>query len=130
MTIQSNKQFKLFDWSNIYYRLFVLSFARNAKGDHWAFFSNYYVLEVKIKYFNIPTDRKSFFDLPIKIKEEAYKKIIKMSRNNDYATGNFLDFASLKENYRLFAIDFSKQTKLKYSQQLNFIDLSDTTMEQ
>ena len=36
-----------------------------------------------------------------------------MSRNNDYTTGNFLDFAYFKENYRLIAIDLSKQTKLK-----------------
>ena len=44
-----------------------------------------------------------------------------MSRNNDYATGNLLDFAYFKGNYRLIAIDLSKQTKLKYPQQINFI---------
>ena len=44
-----------------------------------------------------------------------------MSRNNDYTTGNLLDFAYFKENYRLIAIDFSQQTKLKDSQQINFI---------
>ena len=33
-----------------------------------------------------------------------------MSRNNDYTSGNLLDFAYLKENYRLLAIDLSKQT--------------------
>ena len=35
-----------------------------------------------------------------------------MSKNIDYATGNLLDFAYFKENYRLIAIDLSKQTKL------------------
>ena len=55
---------------------------------------------------------KSFFDLPIKNEEEAYEKIIDMS-NNDYTTGNLLDFAYYKENYRLIAIDLSKQNKLK-----------------
>ena len=54
--------------------------------------------------------------------EEAYEKIIEMSRNNDYTTGNLLDFAYFKENYRLIAIDLSKQTKLKDPQQINFID--------
>ena len=49
------------------------------------------------------------------------KKIIEMSRNNDYTTGNLLDFAYFKENYRLVAIDLSKQTKLKDPQQINFI---------
>ena len=44
-----------------------------------------------------------------------------MSRNNDYATGSLFDFAYFKENYRLIAIDLSKQTKLKDPQQINFI---------
>ena len=44
-----------------------------------------------------------------------------MSRNNDYTTGNFLDFAGFKENYRLIAVDLSKQTKLKDPQKINFI---------
>ena len=44
-----------------------------------------------------------------------------MSNNNDYATGDLLDFAYFKENYRLIAFDFSKQTKLKDPQQINFV---------
>ena len=44
-----------------------------------------------------------------------------MSRNNDYTAGNLLEFAYFKENYRLIATDLSKQTKLKYPQQINFI---------
>ena len=44
-----------------------------------------------------------------------------MSNNNDYTTGNLLDFAYFKESYRLMAIDLSKQTKLKDPQQINFI---------
>ena len=63
---------------------------------------------------------KSFFDLPVKHKKEAYEKIIEMSNNNDYTTGNLLDFASFKENYILIATDLSK-TKLKDLQQINFI---------
>ena len=66
-------------------------------------------------------DGKSFFDLSIKNEEEAYEKIIEMSNNNDYTTGNLLDFAYFKENYKLIAIDLSKQTKLKDPQQINFI---------
>ena len=44
-----------------------------------------------------------------------------MSSNNDYTTGNLLDFAYFKQNYNLIAIDSSKQTKLKDPQQINFI---------
>ena len=41
--------------------------------------------------------------------------------NNNYTTGNFLDFAYNKENYKLIVIDLSKQTKIKDPQQTNFI---------
>ena len=57
--------------------------------------------------------RKTFFDLSINNEEEAYKKIIEMSNNNDYTTGNLLDFAYYKKNYNSIEIDLSKQTKLK-----------------
>ena len=43
-----------------------------------------------------------------------------MSNNNDYTTGNLLDF-TLKKNYKLIAIDLSKQTKLKDPQPISFI---------
>ena len=62
-------------------------------------------------------DGKSFFDLPVK-NEEAYEKIIEMSRSNDNASGNLLDFTHFKENYRLNAIDLSQQSKLKDPQQI------------
>ena len=44
-----------------------------------------------------------------------------MSNNDDYTTGNLLDFAYFKTHYKLIAIDLSKQTKLKDPQQINFI---------
>ena len=102
-------------------RLFVLSFARNNAGDKRVSFSHYYAPNIEIKDFNVLIDGKSFFDLPVKNEEEAYEKIIEMSNNNDYTTGNLLDFAYFKENYKLIAIDLSKQTKLKDPQQINFI---------
>ena len=101
--------------------MFVLSFKRNVEGDRRYFFSYYYVPNVEIKDFNVLIDGKSLLDLPVKNEEEAYEKIIEMSRNNDYTTGNLLDFGYFKENYKLIAIDLSKQTKLKDPQQINFI---------
>ena len=105
--------------------LFVLSFERieenNVKKDHRDFFSHYYVPNVEIKDFNVFFEGKSFFDLPVNNEEETYEKIIDMSKNNDYTTGNLLYFAYFKENYRLIAIDLSKQTKLEDPQQINFI---------
>ena len=94
-------------------RLFVLSFSRNNNTDNRDSFSNYYVPNVEIKDFNVLIDRKSFFDLPLKNEEETYEKIIDMSNNNDYATGNLLYFVYFKKIFKLIANDLSKQTKLK-----------------
>ena len=60
-------------------------------------------------------------DLPIKNEEKAYEKIIEMSNHTDYTTGNLLDFAYLKKNYKLITTDLIKQTKLKDPQQISFI---------
>ena len=103
-------------------RLFVLSFPRNNNTDSRYSFSNYYVPKVKINDFNVLIDGKSFFDLPVKKEEEAYEKIMDMSNNNDYTTSNLLDYAYFKKQYKLIAIDLSKQTELKDSQQINFIE--------
>ena len=44
-----------------------------------------------------------------------------MSNNDGYTTGNLLDFAYFKENYRLITMDLRKQTKLNDPQKNNFI---------
>ena len=84
-------------------------------------FSNYYVPDAKIEDFNVLIDGKIFSDLPVKTKEEAYEKRIEMGNSNDYSTGNLLDFAYFKKQYKLIATDLSKQTKLKDPQQINFV---------
>ena len=68
-------------------------------------------------------DGKSFFDVLLKNEEEAYEKIIKISKNNDYTTGNLLHCEYFSEHYKLTAIDLSKQMELKNPnlKQINFI---------
>ena len=102
-------------------RLFVLLFKKDNEGDNRDSLSDYYVTNIKIKDFNVLIDGKSFFDLSVKNEQEAYKKIIDMSNNNDYTTGNLLDFYYFKENDKLIVIDLSKQTKLKDPQEISFI---------
>ena len=34
-----------------------------------------------------------FFDQPVKSKQETYEKLVEMSRNDNYTTGNLLDFS-------------------------------------
>ena len=87
-------------------------------------FSKYYVPKVEIKDFNVLIDGKSFFDVPVKNKEEAYEKIMSISKNNDYTTGNLLDYEYFSKHYKLIAIDLSKQIELEnpdLKQQINFI---------
>ena len=75
-------------------------------------FQSIYTPKVKIKDFNVLIDGKGFSDVPIKNKEEAYEKPIEMSKNNDYETGNLMDFEYFLNYYKLIPIDLSKQTEL------------------
>ena len=78
-----------------------------------------------IKDYNVIIDKLAFFDSPIKTEEEAYEKIIDISKNNEYTTGNLLDYDYFKKYYKLIAIDLSKQQVLQENedliQQINFI---------
>ena len=78
-----------------------------------------------VKDYNVIIDKLAFFDLPIKTEEEAYEKIIDISRNNEYTTSNFLDYDYFKKCYKLIALDLSKQQVLQENedliQQINFI---------
>ena len=64
-------------------------------------FFKYYTAKVKIKDINILIDGKGFFDFSIKNKEESYKKIIEMSKNNDYTTCKLLDYEHFSKHYKL-----------------------------
>ena len=103
-------------------RLFVLAYRT---ADHRQSFSRFYLPNVMAKDYNVIINKLAFFDLPIKTEEEAYEKIIDNSRNNEYTTGNLLDYDYFKEHYKLIAIDLSKQQVLQENedlmQQINFI---------
>ena len=103
-------------------RLFVLTFENE---DDRTSFSKYYVPKVEIKDFNKLIDGKPFFKIPVKNKEDAYEAIIEMTKNNDYTTGNLLDYEYFKYHYKSVAIDLSKQIELEnpdLKQQINFIE--------
>ena len=73
-------------------RLFVLAhLIGNNNNDNRKSFSEFYLPGVMIKDFNFIIDKLAFFDLPIKTEEEAYEKVIDISRNNEYTAGNLLD---------------------------------------
>ena len=70
-------------------RLFVLSFENEEDRKSY---SRYYTPKVEIKDFHVLIDGKSFFDVPVKNKEETHEKIMNISKINDYTTGNLLDY--------------------------------------
>ena len=70
-------------------RLFVLAY-KNA--DDRQSFSQFCLPNVMVKDYNVIIDKLAFFDSPINTEEEAYEKIIDISRNNEYTTGNLLDY--------------------------------------
>ena len=103
-------------------RLFVLAY-QNA--DDRQSFSQFYLPRVMVKDNNVIIDKLAFFDLLVKAEEEAYEKIIDITRNNEFTTGNLLDYDYFKKHYKLIAIDLSKQQVLQenedLTQQINFI---------
>ena len=96
-------------------RLFVLAYQ---DADDRQSYSQFYLPRVMAKDYNVIIDKLAFFDLPIKTEEEAYEKIIDISRNNEYTTGNLLDYDYFKKYYKLIAIDLSKQQVLQENEDL------------
>ena len=103
-------------------RIFVLAYET---ADDRHSYSQFYLPTVMAKDFNVIIDKLAFFDLPIKTEGKAYEKIIEISRNNEYTTGNLLDYDYFKRYYKLIAIDLNKQQVLQENedliQQINFI---------
>ena len=73
-------------------RLFVLSFKIGEDDPFMNYFLKYSMPLVEIKDINVLIDNKPLFGQPVKNKQEAYEKLIEMSRNDYYTTGNLFDF--------------------------------------
>ena len=76
-------------------------------------FRKYFLPRVKIENCNIEIDGRNFYDQPINESIKQYDKIRKTSKGqvDDYTTGCLLDFY-FEKNYRLIAVDLSKQKAL------------------
>ena len=114
-------------------RLFVLAYQVDVNNnDNRQSFSQFYLSEAIVKDYNVIIDKLAFFDLPIKNEEEAYEKVIDISKNNEYTTGILLDYDYFKKYYKLIVIDLSKQQVLQENvdliQQINFIGRLEETV--
>ena len=104
-------------------RIYVLSFENE---DQRKLYSTYYLPKVEIKDYSAMIDGRSFFDQPINSMTKTYENIRKITtgQGDDYTTGCLLDYAYFKENYKMIAIDLSKQQALdadpRAIQQINF----------
>ena len=60
------------------------------------------------------TDGRNFFDQPVNNMNKTYENIRKIptGKGDDYTTGCLLDYPYFKDNYKMIAIDLSKQQVL------------------
>ena len=74
----------------------------------------YFLPRVQIENYNIEIDGRHFYDQPINDLIKQYDEIRKIStgQGDDYKAGCLLDFAYFEKNYRLIAVDLSKQKVL------------------
>ena len=83
---------------------------------------------LNIKDYNVMIDGKFSFDQPVKNDKVTYKNIrrIAIGQEDDYITGCLFGYSYFKDNYKMIAIDLSKQQALdadsKAIQQINFTE--------
>ena len=71
-------------------------------------------------------DGRNFFDQPINSMTKTYENTRKIAtgQGDEYTTGFLLDYSYLKKNYKMIAVDLSKQQPLdgdpRAIQQINF----------
>ena len=110
-------------------RLFVLAYDNTgnnpvAANSH----RSYFLPRIKIENYNIEINGRNFYDQPINDSIKQYDEVRKEStgQGDDYTTGCLLDFAYFEKNYRLIAVDLSKQRALETDprviQQIIFTD--------
>ena len=104
-------------------RLFVLAFEND---NHRTIHDRYYLPIVEIKDYNIMINGENFFDQPIKNNKVIYENIRKIAtgQGDDYTTGCLLDYSYFADNYKMIAVDLSKQQALdadpRAIQKINF----------
>ena len=74
----------------------------------------YYLPRVDLKKYNVIIDGRNFYDNPIESDIEKYRELKKVmiGKGEDYTAGSLLDYDYFKKNYKLVAVDLSKQKEL------------------
>ena len=86
----------------------------------------YYLPNVELKDYNIVINRDNLFDQPVKDNKGTYENMRKIAtgQGDVYTTGCLLDYSYFKDDYKMIAVDLSKQQALdpdpRKIQQINF----------
>ena len=77
-------------------------------------FNKYFLPKVTTEKYNVEIDGRNFYDKAIIDSIKQYDEVRKISagQGDDYTTGCLLDIADFEKNYRLIAVDLSKQKAL------------------
>ena len=86
-------------------RLFVLLLEDDDNDPTIDSFGKYYMPLVEIKDFSTLIDNKAYFDKTMRNKEKTYEKLVELSRNEDYTTGNLLEYLYHQRYYKLISRD-------------------------
>ena len=96
-------------------RLFLMTYSRadnNQAARNGQ--QKYYLPRIGLKKYNVIIDGRNFYDNPIESDIEKYRELKKVmiEKGEDYTAGSLLDYDYFKKNYKLVAVDLSKQKEL------------------
>ena len=95
-------------------RLFIMAYNRANGQPTRNGQQKYYLPRIDLEKYNVIIDGRNFYDNPIESDIEKYRELKKVMirKGKDYTTGSLLDKDYFKKNYKLVAVDLSKQKEL------------------
>ena len=98
-------------------RLFVMAYDNdnaNANRSTRDGRTRYYLPTIDLNKYNAIIDGRNFYDNPVESNVEKYRELKKVmiGKGEDYTTGSLLDCNYFMKNYKLVAVDLSKQKEL------------------
>ena len=95
-------------------KLFVMAYSTAANQPTRNDRRKCYLPRIDLKKYNVIIDGRNFYHKPIESDIEKYKELKKVmiGKREDYTTGSLLDYDYFKKNYKLVAVDLSKQKEL------------------
>ena len=97
--------------------MFVLTYDNTANNNNQVSvdsYKKYFLPRVKIDNYNIEIYGRNFYDQPVNDSIKQYDEVRKIStgKGDDYTTVCLLDFDYFEKNYKIIAVNLSKQKAL------------------